>query len=261
MKVHNMPIRLSGWLILVLFVSACTSQQIDTPIPTQTLIPPTITPTATPISPTKTPQDLPEPQDFSLTPSSTPLLPIISTNYKFDIAVVEMTRLDLANQIGVSPQQLQLMAVQRGIHKVDVCPTGRLPVPPPSSYGSEVVWAIGDETHTYLLWSNDKFIWCEVERLGGTFLTAIDPIAAELSALAMRRVRQQTDAPDDAVVLTDVYPVVWQDSGLGCPQDGQVYSKNQIDGYRIEISDGETSYLFHTDSVQLVSCDFDRATN
>jgi len=256
-----MPIRLSGWLIFVLFISACTAQQIDTPVPTQTLIPPTITPTAPPIRPTATPQDLPEPQDFSLTPSATPVLPIISTTYNFDAGVVEMTRLDLAEQIGVLPQQLQLMSVQRMIHKIDVCSTGRLPIPPPSSYGSEVVWAVGNETHTYLLWSNDKFVWCNVDRLAGDFLTAIDPVASELSALAMRRVRQQSDVSDEAVELVDVYPVVWQDSSLGCPQDGQVYSNILIDGYRIEISDGETSYLFHTDSVQLVPCDFDRASN
>lgn len=252
-----MPIRLSGWLILILLVSACTSQRLDTPVPTQTLIPPTVTPTATPIIPTQTPQDLPEPQDLILTPSPTAVLPIISTTGNFDEAVVELTRLDLADHLGVLPDQLQLMKVDRSIHRVDVCPTGQAPIPPSASYGYEVVWAVDDETHTYLLWSNDKFVWCEFDRLRGDYLTAIDPIAAELTALAMRRVGQNSDDVD----LVDVVPVVWQDSSLGCPQEGQVYSDILIDGYRIEITDGETSYLFHTDSVQLVSCDFDRASS
>jgi hypothetical protein len=256
-----MPIKLSGWLIIVFFVSACATQRLDTPVPTQTLIPSTATPTATPIIPTKTPQDLPEPQDFVLTPTITPIMPILSTTDKFDDDVVGLTRLDLSDRVGVSPDQLQLLKVQRTIHRIDACPTGRLPIPPPASYGFEVVWMVDDEAHTYRLWSNDDFVWCEVDQLRGEYLTAIDPIAAELSALAIRRVRQQTEVSDDLVELVDVMPVVWQDSSLGCPQEGQLYSDSQFDGYRIEISDGETSYLFHTDSVQLVSCEFDRASN
>jgi hypothetical protein len=256
-----MPIRLSGWLVFILLVSACASQRIDTPVPTQTLNPPTVTSTATPIMPTRTPQDLPEPQDFILTPSPTPLLPIILPTTTFDIDVVEATRLDLATHIGLPPEQFGLMKVQRSLHRVDVCPTGRSPIPPPSSYGMEVVWVVDDETYTYLLWSNDDFVWCEIDRLRGEYLTAIDPIAAELSALAIRRVSQQTGVSSDAVELVDVFPVEWQDSSLGCPQDGQAYSDVMIGGYRIVVSEGETSYLFHTDSVQLVSCDFDRASN
>ena len=81
-----MPIRLSGWLVLLLLVSACATQGIDTPVPTQTLIPPTITPSATPIRPTQTPENLPAPQDFILTPSLTPVTPIISSSDNFDRA-------------------------------------------------------------------------------------------------------------------------------------------------------------------------------
>lgn len=256
-----MPIRLLGWLVLVIFVSACASQRIDTPVPTQTLIPPTATSTATPIIPTQTPQDLPEPQDFILTPSLTPVLPIISTTEDFDIAIVETTRLDLADHVGLPPVRLQLVKVHPRSYEEVNCPTGHLPVPSPSSDGFEVIWILDDETHTYLTWGDDNFVWCEIDRLRGEYLTAIDPIANELSALAIRRVSQQTDALRDTIELVDIVPIEWRNSSLGCPQDGQVYSDIQIDGYRIIVSEGETSYLFHTDSVQLVSCDFDRASN
>ena len=256
-----MPIKLSGWLILVLLVSACVSQQIDTPVPTQTLIPPTVTPTATAIIPTQTPQDLPAPQDFILTPSPTPLLPIIPTTEDFDVAIVEATGLDLAGRIGLPPEQLQLVQVRPRLYEEVDCPTGQRPIPPSASSGLEVTWIVDDQTHTYLTWDDDNLVWCEIDRLRGKYLTAIDPIAAELSALAIRRVSQQNDLASDTVELVDIFPVKWQDSSLGCPRDGQTYTDLQSDGYRIVVSDGETSYLFHTDSIQLISCEFDRASN
>ena len=174
---------------------------------------------------------------------------------------VESTRLDLAEQISVAPEQLELMKVQRSIHKVDACPTGGSPIPPPSSYGLEVIWALNDEMYTYLLWSNDKFVWCEMDRLRGEYLIALDPVAAELAALAIRRVKQDLEMAAEVIQLEDIYPVVWQDTSLGCPQDGQVYADTQIDGYRIVVSEGETNFLFHTDSVQLVSCSFADASD
>jgi len=250
-----------GWLLLLLVVVACTPQTPDAPVPTQTLIPPTVTPTVTPIVPTITPQDLPAPEDFSLTPSPTPLRPIINPDMTPDEAVVLLTRQDLADNTGVAVEQIQLVKVESRLFYTVYCSTGRQDVPRPLSRGYEIVWALDNQTHTYLTWDESSFVWCDIDRLRGEYLAAIDPIAAELSALAIRRVRQQDDIEADAVVLEDVLPVQWQDTSLGCPQEGQTYSSVQIDGYRIVVSDGETSYLFHTDSVQLVPCEFDRATN
>lgn len=253
--------KLSGWLLLLLLLVACAPQRVDTPVPTQTLIPPTVTPTNTPTIPTITPQDLPAPQDFSLTPSPTPLQPLIDTDTRVDSDMIRTTRQDLADNTGVAIDLIQLVEVTPRIYYSVECPTGRQVVPTPLSSGYEIVWIVENQSHQYLTWDDTEFVWCEIDRLRGEYLTAIDPIAAELSALAVRRVRQQTGVDDEDVVLEDVYPVQWQDTSVGCPQDGQTYASAQLDGYRIVISDGETSYLFHTDSVQLIPCEFDRATN
>ena len=253
--------KLSGWLVLMLIISACTSQQVETAIPTQTLIPPTITPTATPLLPTQTPQNLPEPQDLIVQPSLTPLSPLVATTLTFDSDIVEFTRRDLANHLGIVSDRLQLVKVRPRIYLVVNCSTGRSPTPAPMTHGLEVTWIADDQVYVYLTWDDDEFVWCETDRLHGEALIAIDPIAAELTALAIRRVSQQTDNSTDSIVLLDILPVEWQDSSLGCPQAGQVYADSQIDGYRIVVADEEANYLFHTDSVQLVLCDFERASN
>lgn len=249
------PIRLLRWLFLVWIVSACAAQQTDAPVPTQTLIPSTATPTATPTQPTITPQNLPAAQDFILTPSPVPLLPIIETTSEFDEAIVKQTQADLASHLGVPLDQLQLVEVRPRLYYAEECPTANFPTPPPLSHGIEVTWIADTQTHTYLTWDNADFVWCQIDRLRGKYLAAIDPIAAELSALAIRRVSQQQDIPAEEITLADVLPVQWQDSSLGCPQAGQTYADSQIDGYRIIVQARETSYQFHTDSVQLVPCD------
>ncbi len=253
--------RLSGWLLLLLSIVACSPQAVDTPIPTLTLIPPTVTPTVTPIIPTTTPQDLPVAQDFVLTPSPMPLQPMINSDMTVDSEVILTTRQHLADNTGVATDLIQLIKVSPRIYYNADCTTGQQIIPPPFSNGYEVVWVLDNQTHLYLTWDDTAFVWCEIERLRGDYLTAIDPIAAELSALALRLVRQNDEVDGESVTLEDVVPMQWQDSSLGCPQEGQTYTSVQIDGYRIVVTDEETSYLFHTDSVQLVPCEFDRATN
>ncbi len=251
--------KLLGVVIFLLMIGACTPAIIDTPVPTQTLIPPTITPTATPIIPTPTPQNLPEAQSFILTPSPTPLRPLLQSQQSFDMDVISMTRSDLALNLGVQEGQLQLVEVLNRFYYAPECSLNVESLPSSLSSGYEVVWVVNEEVYSYLTWGQ-SFVWCDINPLRGKYLTAIDPIAAELSALAIRRVQQQLDTDDTIVELSDVVPVQWRDSSLGCPQEGSDYAQALIDGYRIIVTDGETSYLFHTDSVQLVSCDFASAT-
>lgn len=253
--------RLLGWLCVGFILGACATQTTNTPIPTLTLVPPTVTPTATPIIPTITPQNLPSAQELSLSPSPIPLMPLIPSVVNFDNEIVEQTRLNLANNLGLSLEQIQLIRIQSRLYYSVECSTGFSPLPSALSHGLEIVWIANEQTHTYLTWGDDNFVWCNIDRIHGEILTAIDPIAAELTALAIRRVQQQTDLSSEDVVVEVVSPIQWQDSSLGCPQPNQVYSDIQIDGYRIIISDGENSYLFHTDSVQLIPCEFDQATN
>lgn len=251
--------KMLGWFVLWLLIVACTPQATDTPVPTQTLIPPTVTPTSTPIQPTITPQDLPQAQEFILTPSPTPLRSLLNSSDEFEIELILSTRLDLAVNLGLDLEQIQLVEVLKRLFYAPTCSLGGLSLPPTFSSGYEVAWLANGDVHIYLAW-DEELIWCHVQQLSGKYLIAVDPIAAELSALAVRRIQQQSETSDQ-VELVDVTAVQWRDSSLGCPLAGQDYTAAVIDGYRITISDGETSYLFHTDSVQLVPCEFENATN
>jgi len=82
-----------------------------------------------------------------------------------------------------------------------------------------------------------------------------DPIAAELVALAQRRVAEELDLPTRRIQVVEVKLYVWPDVSLGCPLPGETYEAAQIDGYRIVLQAGDVVYLFHTDVDRVVSCD------
>jgi hypothetical protein len=88
-------------------------------------------------------------------------------------------------------------------------------------------------------------------------LTAVDPIAAELVALAQRFVADQNDLPVVRVRLVEVQPFTWTDSSLGCPSSDVVYAPVLVDGYRIVLTTGEQFHLFHTDFDRIIPCDPD----
>lgn len=82
-----------------------------------------------------------------------------------------------------------------------------------------------------------------------------DPIAAELTTLAQARVSDETDLPTTRIRVVSVEAVRWTDTSLGCPQADQDYQATEIGGYRIVLSAGENSYIFHTDFDRVIPCD------
>lgn len=251
-----MWMRLPGWLVVLgLCVVACSPTQESVVVPTQTLIPSTATPTATPVTPTITPQNLPAPEDFEISPTPIAIEPMLPTSLLFDHSLVQNTLTDLATRLGTSEDRLQLGEVRTRIYStVDLDCSTREQEPPPLEIGYKVSWIGGRQVYTYYTW-DDEFIWCDESPLHGDLLVAVDPIAAELTALARRRIQQDSGLELADIEMIDVFAVQWQDSSLGCPQAGQSYSDALIDGYRIIIGEGEQQYLFHTDSVRLVPCD------
>ena len=49
----------------------------------------------------------------------------------------------------------------------------------------------------------------------------------------------------ESIVVFAVEDVTWRDGSLGCPQPGMSYTQALVDGYRIELSDGEATYFYH----------------
>jgi hypothetical protein len=85
-------------------------------------------------------------------------------------------------------------------------------------------------------------------------LVAVDPIAAELVALARSYVAQRDDLPLVRVRLVEITPHIWTDTSLGCPSPDVVYEPAQVDGYRIVLTTGERYHLFHTDFDRIIPC-------
>lgn len=86
-------------------------------------------------------------------------------------------------------------------------------------------------------------------------LAESDPIAAELAALAQARVSDETELPTSRIRVVSVEAVRWSDTSLGCPQAEGNYEAVEIDGYRIVLTAGETTYIFHTDFDRVLPCD------
>jgi hypothetical protein len=85
-------------------------------------------------------------------------------------------------------------------------------------------------------------------------LLAEDQVAAELAALAQRRIAQERNVPVSRIEIVAVQAFAWPDTSLGCPQDGQVYTPLLVDGYRIVLALGDEEFIFHTDFDRAIPC-------
>jgi hypothetical protein len=124
--------------------------------------------------------------------------------------------------------------------------------------GYRLVLLVDDAVYEYHTDSGMTFHRCGSEgaNVGETGLLAdIDPIAGELVALGRRRVSQERGVPTTRVRVVEVTQYTWPDSSLGCPLSGEDYESVQIDGYRIVLSVGDETFIFHTDFDRLVPCD------
>jgi len=81
-----------------------------------------------------------------------------------------------------------------------------------------------------------------------------DPVAAELVALAQRRLAEDLGLPQRRIQLIEVETMRWSDASLGCPQPDQSYSEIEIPGYRIILQAGDNTYAFHTDFDRVLPC-------
>lgn len=71
---------------------------------------------------------------------------------------------------------------------------------------------------------------------------------AELVDIAISELLERTG--EEAIEVDDVEPVMWMDSSLGGATSGALYVETP--GFRILLTAGETSFLYHTDMEQVV---------
>lgn len=88
----------------------------------------------------------------------------------------------------------------------------------------------------------------------GQLLVDVDPVAAELAALAQRLLATQLDLPVRRVRVVDVQAVIWPDMSLGCPQPDQMYAQVLVPGYRIVVEAAGEQVIYHTDFDRALPC-------
>lgn len=237
---------------LFALLAACSPVSAPSPAPTQILIPPTPMPaqlTATPL-PAESLAD-----DDSERPSV--LIPAGAQ------ALVRRAAQDLAGRISVNEAAIRLLELEAVNWAGDdlgcVTPSSQTPGDGASVRGYRLVLQAGGATYEYHTDSSERVRRCDAEdRRGQAGSTSEvgegDPIAAELTALAQRRLADTLDLPLRRIHVVSVEPVTWTDTSLGCPQPDGQYAPATIDGYRLVLEAGETEYVFHSDFDRLIPC-------
>lgn len=249
---------LAWWSLLV---AACSpgSTPLPTPLPTQTLIPATVTFTPTPLTPTATLPDLIAPGDITTaTPTPTPPIPFIGSREDVPADLVELAVRQLAEDADLPYESIRLAQIQPRLlfdveDPCEVLPATTFVDDAFTGYQMQLV--SGQVTFIYHVDEEGAVFRCsDAEPVRGELLAEIDPIAAELVLLARQRLATQLDISTRSLDIVDLLPITWADSSLGCPQPETDYTTAQIDGYRIVLGVGDRQFAYHTDSAKVIAC-------
>jgi hypothetical protein len=245
------------WVVLALVVAACSTAEAPTQVPTLTLIPPTITPTSTPVTPTTTPVGLPGPADL-VTPATSGRSLLVPDQAQ---PLVQRALADLAERLTIPEEDIQITRLETAIWTSIDLGCGAEDLPGFANLeidGFRFVLRVGDAQYEYHADTRSSVRLCEndeqIAGRTGSLLLNTDPVAAEMVALAQRRLADQLELPSRRIQVVDAAPYTWSDSSLGCPQPGVNYPPISIDGYRIVLEAADQQYIFHTDSTQLIAC-------
>lgn len=244
--------------LAMLFVAACGGNaDVPTPLPTLTLIPPTIVPTETPIGATATLPPRTNPQQL-ITPAATvsPLAISPVIQQFIDEATTRLTA-DLL----VPANAVQLVELKSAVWtSIDYgCGEERLPgVNDLRIPGYRLVFDVNGTLFAFHTDETDTIVQCKRVNaaLGETIpLVDIDPVAQELVLLARRQASQTQAVPLGEVAVTSVRAFTWQNTALGCPLPGQDYPPAVIDGYRIVLDVAGAAISYHTSFDRVVQCE------
>ena len=174
--------------------------------------------------------------------------------------MAQLTRDDLVVRQSLEPGQITIVNVAASRWRT---PTFDCPEPPRIPGAAEipgylVILVASDSVFTYHTDAVSSVRLCKEEPIDAVepeTLLIIDPVAAEMLALVRRALGADLDLPTRRIQLVDIAPIVWPDSSLGCPVDGQSYEEFTIDGYRIVVAAGGSEYIYHSDFDSIVSCE------
>ncbi len=238
------------WLFkfaIALMGVACTSGGSLTLVPTQTLIPSTAT--HTPVVPTEIPTSRP------------PLLPgDLIQDVPEILAQFESETARQMAQLVIDDLQVSYDAIEQ-LH-IDVTQWAGAnfncdPGTGPEVEGFRILIVVEGAVYEYHTDQVETIQRCSQALIRETepdVLTIVDPIAAEMVLLARQRVTEQANTFLPRVRLEAISPVIWPDSSLGCPAEGQSYTQGEVSGYRVVVSYRGDETVFHTDFQTLLQC-------
>jgi hypothetical protein len=126
--------------------------------------------------------------------------------------------------------------------------------------GYVMYYAMWDRVYEFHTDSGDQVKVCQVYARETFYdqrpevLLRLDPVAADLAALAIARIAGERDLPQARVRVISARPMVWDDASLGCPVEGEFYALQLVEGYRIVVEAAERLYIFHSNFDRLVLC-------
>lgn len=240
---------------LFVFLAACAPSATPIPIATQPLSPILQSPSPEPATPSPTPDVLPGAADLQGTPTLSALQVLFEIEADIDERLIRRELDDLAEVLGIHSNRIQVVDAERATWRTVPLRCQLSEIARTTVEGVLTRLLVGDALHYYFSRDGVNFVACQgTERASNEVLIAVDPVAAEMLLLAQQRVAQTLDLPQSRVMLVEILPVTWDDTSLGCPQPGQVYSPATINGYRIVVTAGGQNFSFHSDSVALLAC-------
>jgi hypothetical protein len=60
---------------------------------------------------------------------------------------------------------------------------------------------------------------------------------------------------EDEISVTGAAAVTWNDGSMGCPQPGMSYTQALVDGARVTLTHGDTTYAYHQGGGELFLCE------
>jgi hypothetical protein len=219
-----------------LLLVACAPAVTPVVPPTQTLIPPTAT-----AAPTLASERLATATPEVLIPAGAQ-------------GLVNQAKQDLAAHLDVASATIDVAALEP-----TVWPSTALgcddPGAPVETAGYRLLLRSGDDLYEYHTDDTGMVRQChDLPAAEATTTVGVDPMALELVMMAQQRLADELDLSTRRIQVEAIEPMTWTDTSLNCPSPDITYDAAEIEGYRLVLSAGEQSYIFHSDFERLVAC-------
>jgi PDZ domain-containing secreted protein len=172
--------------------------------------------------------------------------------------IVSHVRQDLAEQLNVSADRVQVVAIEAE-EWADTslgCPREDVMYAQVITPGYRVTLDVEGTAYTYHT-GPDHFVRCEATGSEEQPAHSIrnDSAATTLGALVQQDLSQLLGISLDDVTVVSAEAVQWPDTSLGCPEEGMMYLQMVTPGYRIVVAGEGQQYEYHTDMERAVLCE------